>query len=548
MKLIHVRINSAGACGGLLDGFDLWLRGTEINSSAFDPLCLIGPNGTGKSQFLQALVEAFQLAFLACVPEEEYANKFPDLLFEIEYLIRPQGAEQHVHVRIVRQIIRRQINFTIQRNVDNEWVDCPITHSDTIALLPKRIIGYTSGNNETLSLPFLMSRSGYAMKVGTQALKDDDDSRIPETRLLMIDYGTNLEVLVANLLLGEINQRRVLLDIARLHDLHSFRCIIQLAHSAAPKLPLRNNIARKRKAIQRKGIQLTNELENYIEQLKRCSTCYDYDEKNERYTFDFYVTDETRAAFRHYWQEGALELYSSFHKLAMLNDLALPKESRALFVKKNNTHFSSRLPEPQEQDKVFRFDNVCFAAQNTGKVVDYVSLSDGEHQLAQILGTFCMISDENVLFLLDEPESHFNPLWRIKFISSLLDVPTKNGMRRDKGAPITEQDCLLTTHAPFVPSDMPRDKVLIFSKDEERSRITVQRPKIETYGTTFDDILDECFGVRPPISAVAHQEIEILKESADIIEIQDGIDRLGFSVEKVFLVDKLRELTSQGDV
>lgn len=35
----------------------------------------------------------------------------------------------------------------------------------------------------------------------------------------------------------------------------------------------------------------------------------------------------------------------------------------------------------------------------------------------------CRIPD--VLFLLDEPESHFNPQWRVKFISRLLDLPNR---------------------------------------------------------------------------------------------------------------------------
>ncbi len=246
---------------------------------------------------------------------------------------------------------------------------------------------------------------------------------------------------------------------------------------------------------------MTPELEEYLENLQRCATCYTYDDKDERYVFDFWVNDQTKDAFRYFWK-STLELYTSLHKLAMLNDLAIPKTTRERFRRDTkNRRFASRLPEPQDEDKIFRFDQVQFKSSQREKVVEYVSLSDGEHQLLQILGIFSMLSFSNVLFLLDEPESHLNPHWRVKFISRLLDLPTKGGKRNaEKKNQVVEQDCLLTTHAPFVPSDMSRDKVFIFGKDKDDVKVT--HPNIETFGTTFDTILEECFSVRPPISGV----------------------------------------------
>lgn len=165
-----------------------------------------------------------------------------------------------------------------------------------------------------------------------------------------------------------------------------------------------------------------------------------------------------------------------------------------------------------------------------------------EHQLGQLLGTFCMLSFPNVLFLLDEPESHFNPHWRVKFIYRILDLPTSGGVRKNN-TKVSEQDCLLTTHSPFVPSDMKREKVFIFNKEE--GKVIVRHPEIETYGTTFDTILEECFGVRPPISEVPLREIQELKESDSPEELKAGIEGLGYSVEKVFLADRLRQLTKE---
>jgi hypothetical protein len=136
---------------------------------------------------------------------------------------------------------------------------------------------------------------------------------------------------------------QALLQDARLRDVHSFRCIVQLAHSAAPKAP-----ARRRSASTREGIQLTQELEDHLDWLRRCATCYAYEEKTETYIFDFFVDDQTRVAFGAFWA-STLDLYSAFHKLPMLNDLAIPQTTRKRFRKEVAARLALRLPEPQER-------------------------------------------------------------------------------------------------------------------------------------------------------------------------------------------------------
>ena len=542
MRLTRVHIIKAATCGGLLDGLEVGLRGLSSGPEQFDPLCLVGPNGAGKSQFLQVIAEAFQSVFHACVQEEERVEGNENLQFEIEYVIRLEPTVEPVFVRLSRRATgKRRPVLKVERKDGLEWIECPVDQPATRELLPSRVIGYTSGDNETLSLPFLVSRSGYSDAVGKQALHIEAGARdepVPDTRLMLVDYGTHLEVLVANLVLGSIEEREALLCEAKLRELHSFRCVIQLAHRAAPKLSARGSAR-----TSRKGVQLTAELESYIDHLRRCSTCHSFEEKTKTYVFDFLVTEQTRLAFRSFWAT-AIELYSSLHKISMLNDLAIPKASRERLRRDIKTrHFASRLPEPQDEDRVFRFEQVRFRPQVGDDVVDYVSLSDGEHQLAQILGTMCMASFGNVLFLLDEPESHFNPQWRVKFIARLMELPTANGKRGEPTALSAQQDCLLTTHAPFVPSDMTRAKVLIFNKGKDG--VQVRRPDIETFGATFDSILDECFDVRPPMSELPRQEIADLMQCQDPQTIIAGISRLGDSVERVFLKDRLRQLSNK---
>lgn len=211
-------------------------------------------------------------------------------------------------------------------------------------------------------------------------------------------------------------------------------------------------------------------------------------------------------------------------------------------------------PDPLVHCKVFRFEEITFhPIQRDGPgqadPVDYVSLSDGEHQLVQMLGVFSMVDEPNVLFLLDEPDSHLNPVWRVKFMSQLAKAPTARGAREDISSPAAAQDVVITTHAPFVPSDLPRDQVVIFRRSEEgepqdslQAGIRARRPDIQTFGASYDQILQECFGVSPPISEQSLEVIGNLLESRNPAEVEAGLKTLGPSVERIQVVDHLDEL------
>lgn len=260
MRLRRLKIEKTSAGGGLFDGIDVWFgRDTDSKTTeSLVPLCMIGPNGSGKSQFLQLLAEIFQAAWYEHSPQEERTSANPDMLFELTYLIRPDGEGDPEEVTLARRMKGRNA-APIELFRKGEDKPIKVQTKEFGRYLPSIVVGYTSGDNETLSLPFLVSRSGYAEDVARAALKESVQNALPDNRLMLIDYGTNLEVLFANLMLGEKEAREEILRHARLYDLASCRCVVRLAHPAVPKAP-----AKRRKVTGRKGIQLTDELENII--------------------------------------------------------------------------------------------------------------------------------------------------------------------------------------------------------------------------------------------------------------------------------------------
>lgn len=535
MRLRRLQVTRASTCGGLLDGADIWLgrAETETNNEPLEPLCLLGPNGSGKSQFLQLVAEIFQAAWHAHAPDEERGSANSDSIFELEYLIKASKGDPYSLVKLSRATKGKSVGpIELHVQKDGDWVSIKPGAPEFGQHLPSLIIGYTSGDNETMSLPFMVSRAGYANSVATAALaKSAPTEPPPDNRALLIDYGTNLEVLFANLTMAKPEVRKDILQHARLEDLASCRCIIRLAH-----LPRLKASAKQVKSTGRKGIQLTGELEEILRKLKRAATCWHVDDKSEIYTFDYFVDAATRQALLHFF-DNALDLYRALHKLALLNDLAIPKAARERIRKAvRERRFATRLPEPQQEDMVFAFEEVRFhpSSDKADRApVDYVALSDGEHQQSLILGLFSMITDQNALFLLDEPESHFNPQWRVQFVKRLLNLHVDRG----------EQDVLLTSHAPFVPADISREQVLIFKR--QGGTIEVSNPEIETFGANFDRILEHCFEIRPPLSQMAQDEIAELMKSDDIDRLTEAMDKLGSSVEKSFVADRLRQLKAK---
>jgi restriction system-associated AAA family ATPase len=535
MKLLRLVVNSANSCGGLLDGLNVNFEAANRRSTSniadrnvLAPHCLIGPNGSGKSQLLQVIAEIFQSAWHANSPGEEREASNNTSLFELDYLItNPKRRVEQVNLKRTRKGRLTVLEMRAKLPTSAKWREISLGTLEFASMLPSIVVGYTSGDNETLSLPFFVSRAGYATAVREAAFENTDEPTVADNRLLLIDYSTHLEVLVANLLLGPVKVRRTILEHARLGSLASFRCVIQLNH-----LPRLKSVIRKNS--DRKGVQLTEELEGYIEAFKAAATCWTYDERREIYILDFLVTEATRDAFKSSFSSSML-LYKAFHKFSLLNDLAIPREARDRLRKDIETRrFASRLPEPQDEEKIFRFEQVRFLRPGVNNIVDsldYVSLSDGEHQQSQILGVFSMIVQDNALFVLDEPESHFNPKWRVEFVKTLLTIPVERG----------SQEILLTSHAPFVPSDLRREQVHVFSKDLE-GKVNVEPPTIETYGATFDRILDHCFGVTPPISQMARDRLNYLMSKGNANEVKEGIATMGSSFEKAFLIDRLSEL------
>jgi SMC domain protein len=59
-------------------------------------------------------------------------------------------------------------------------------------------------------------------------------------------------------------------------------------------------------------------------------------------------------------------------------------------------------------------------------VVTFNELSEGEQQLLTVLGLMKFTEKEEALFLLDEPDTHLNPKWKFEYLQLIEDISGKN--------------------------------------------------------------------------------------------------------------------------
>ena len=49
-----------------------------------------------------------------------------------------------------------------------------------------------------------------------------------------------------------------------------------------------------------------------------------------------------------------------------------------------------------------------------GGKVSFIQLSEGELQMLTVLGLMRITREDHCLFLLDEPDTHLNPIWKLR--------------------------------------------------------------------------------------------------------------------------------------
>jgi predicted ATPase len=115
-----------------------------------------------------------------------------------------------------------------------------------------------------------------------------------------------------------------------------------------------------------------------------------------------------------------------------------------------------------------------------GGKVSFTQLSEGELQMLTVLGLMRITREDHCLFLLDEPDTHLNPIWKLRYFDDIEGVLTSDDAAQTQG----ESQILITTHDPMMVGSLKREQVHILRRDGERSVVDVPDEHPQGMGVT----------------------------------------------------------------
>ncbi|MCA9819085.1 MAG: ABC transporter, partial [Cyanobacteria bacterium HKST-UBA01] len=212
-----------------------------------------GPNGSGKSNLLEALAAIFyhlECIYLSNRPgsfdfdEQENPNGFrgnqaiPDG-FEIEYLTKRAvellDTDDHV-LLLISKAPKKEPEWCIWNAAQGDWENLEkLEEREKIstgralrrALLPDYVLGYSSGENEILSLPFFKMRFVQYDEYAQALRKQDHYGDHPESRLVYLDSAFSQAILLCNLLFQDADALTPFRDDVKIEEVKEFRIIIR---------------------------------------------------------------------------------------------------------------------------------------------------------------------------------------------------------------------------------------------------------------------------------------------------------------------------------
>ncbi|MGZ8159743.1 MAG: AAA family ATPase [Methylobacter sp.] len=133
-------------------------------------------------------------------------------------------------------------------------------------------------------------------------------------------------------------------------------------------------------------------------------------------------------------------------------------------------------------------------------------LSEGEQQLLTVLGLLKFTGGSDSLFLLDEPDTHLNPAWAVKYLKFLREfVPNHE-----------TSHLLMVTHHPLAIAELDKKQVQVMWQDDS-NQVHAQAPAESPRGMGYGGILtSDMFGLR---STLDNPTEDLLRERRSLVEL-----------------------------
>jgi predicted ATPase len=152
--------------------------------------------------------------------------------------------------------------------------------------------------------------------------------------------------------------------------------------------------------------------------------------------------------------------------------------------------------------------------EGRAKNVSFTELSEGEQQLLTVFGLLQFTAKRDALFLLDEPDTHLNPYWAAKY-HQILEMFVPEGF---------VSHILMTTHHPLSIYELNQEQIQVVTRSEQNQKISVSQPKLSPKGMTVNGILtSDMFGLLTTLDQSTQQ---LIRERRELLANNENYERL----------------------
>lgn len=415
---------------------------------------IVGRNGTGKSNVLEALVIVFRDLDLGKDPQFAYELVYQIANYEVHIDADPERYKESkrttkdfYHIRVRKVDSREWENLNISR----------FSGDDSRRYLPRYVFGYYSGPSNRLEYHFQEHQERFYRELINQ--KPDDD--VPPLRPLLYARLIHSQfALLAFFLEHDTNVIRFLENQLLIVGLDSVLFIL--------KTPKWANNQKQRDHLFWTARGTVRVFMERLYELALAPFKWSVS-KTEDYLY-MYIKD----------QDSLQELARKY--LAQEQRKVGETSYQAFFKALESTYISDLIHEVRIKVKI----------KNVDGSLTFRELSEGEQQLLMVLGLMRFTKENESIFLLDEPDTHLNPAWSVDYLNFIRESHEKNivGLRENS-------QVIITTHNPMTIAGLLRKQINVINRDDEDGTISASLAEEDAIGMGVDGILtSDIFGLR----------------------------------------------------
>ncbi|HJP61229.1 MAG TPA: AAA family ATPase [Gemmatimonadaceae bacterium] len=435
---------------------------------------LVGQNGTGKSNVLEALILIFRDLDLGDPPLFEYS---------IEYVCR--GARIHVTADEKGRSPRIRVDG---REISSR--DFSRRGSERGQYLPKYLFGYYSGPSNRMEQHFAKHQEQFAadLLAGVdQPLRPLLYARLVHSQFVLLSFFSA----------AEDRDRAFLDEYLRIVDLDSVLFVLKKPSWASPqraKLPgADDRFWGARGVVQKFLDHLHGKALAPIRLQHRRSKGTSAD---RLYLF---LPDKLRLEELAKLYEGAGEYSQNFFKAL------------------ESMYISDLIEDVRARVRLRSVDGA----------LTFRELSEGEQQLLTVLGLLRFTREEEAVFFLDEPDTHLNPTWSLHYLELLRDI----------GGTHESSHIVMATHDPLVIAGLTKDEVQVMRRDRS-GRVHAEHPEEDPKGMGISGLLtSDIYGLRSELDletlrmldrkrSLAIKTARTIAEEAELVRLNELVAHL----------------------